>query len=475
MGYVPQFKTDIFISYRHASNASEDKWVDVFRKKLEESLTDLVGKVTIWQDTDGLRAGDQWRPEIAAALDTTAIFLAVVSRTYFDSDVCRSELDCFLAKVKDSDEETRRRIVPIFKHPPKPDQELPPELAEFQDHKFFQLDPPGSHHFREFIPGRDEKTGRDFSETFSRLAQDLTYCLETLSGQARKRMLGPVYLAKVGPELHSEREKLRSDLLQRGYMVVPERLYLWNAVDFGQKIAGDLDAAKLCIHLVGRTASIEPETHRHAKLQLELAAAAMKRKGKPPPLVWIQPAKETDDTARSLINFVEQDLANEGVEYSHVGLEDFKTDIYAKLQLQQPPVSPGIAKTREIALIYEEGDTDATGKLIEVLVDKLGCDCKPIPFSVSSPKAPSPLVKALARCGQCVVFWGSQSEEWLSDILTLDPLASFGKERLCVYVAAPATSVKSIYRTTKARTIQAASVASEAELREFLAVRQSGR
>lgn len=475
MGYVPQFQNDIFVSYRHASNATEDKWVDVFCEGLQKSLAELVGNVTIWRDSPAISAGDLWRPEIAAALDTTAIFLAIVSRTYFDSDVCRNELDRFLAKVKDPKEIVRRPIVPIFKQPTKPDQGLPPEIAEFHHHEFFQWDPPGSPHWREFIPGKDEKTARDFSETLSRLAQDLMIQLETLSGMVRKRMLGTVYLAIAGPELHTKREKLRSDLLQRGYWVVPERPYFWHASDFGEKIAGDLDAAQLCVHVVGRTTSIEPETHARTELQLKLAAKAMKSKNKPPPLVWIQPATDTDNTARRLVDYVEKDLANDGVEYWQGSIEEFKTEIYD--QFSRLSVSSNPQKSRgDIALIVEEGDIGATGELNDVLVEKLRQDFHRISFLGSHPMDASTFIKALDRCGQCLIFWGSQSEGWVSDILALNELAGYlGKERLCVYVAAPGTPEKDTYRTTKARTIQATSVVNEAALREFLAVRETGQ
>lgn len=472
MSYLSHFKNDIFISYRHASNASDDKWVDVFCEKLREHLVEYVGNVTMWRDDPGIRAGDLWRPEIVAALDTAAIFLAIISRTYFDSDVCREELDHFLARVKDPNEAIRCAIVPIFKHPPKPDQELPQELAAFDHHEFFEWDPPGSPRWREFIPGRDEKAAGDFSAALSRLAQDLTIQLEKLGGLMRKRMVATVYLARVGPELHTEREKLRADLLQRGYLVVPDRSYLWHASDFSAKIAGDLDAAQLCIHLVGRATSIESNTHERVRLQLELATEAMKHKGKPPPLVWIQPAKETDEAAQRVIDYVEQDLANDGVEYWQGSLEDFKTQIYD--QLPKPTTSPSIAKSTDIALIVEESDIATTGEINDALVNKLKYNPERIKFSGSNPKEPSSFVKKLNRCGQCIIFWAAQPEEWVSEILALDALTGYlGKEKLCVYIAAPASPEKTTFRTNKARIIQATSTLNETELSDFLTVESS--
>jgi len=69
MGYLPQFKNDLFISYRHASNAARDKWVDRFREELVLRLEDLVGKIDIWRDQEEILAGDQWRQRISDALE----------------------------------------------------------------------------------------------------------------------------------------------------------------------------------------------------------------------------------------------------------------------------------------------------------------------------------------------------------------------------------------------------------------------
>ena len=45
--------------------------------------------------------------------------------------------------------------------------------------------------------------------------------LEELMGLARQRALGKVFIACANSELQLERERLRSDLQQRGYLVFP--------------------------------------------------------------------------------------------------------------------------------------------------------------------------------------------------------------------------------------------------------------
>src|SRR5262245_4262730 len=164
---------DLFISYRRASNGSHDKWIDSFCDALHASLADLVGSVTIWRDQGQLRAGDMWQAEIAAALDSAAIFLAVISRTYLDSDECIKELDRFLGRLKEPALGARRRLVPIFKHPPKPDQSLPPELNSIERREFYYY-PKDSLHFRELGPDCDDADRRVYWEALGRLAQDIT-------------------------------------------------------------------------------------------------------------------------------------------------------------------------------------------------------------------------------------------------------------------------------------------------------------
>ena len=82
-----------------------------------------------------------------------------------------------------------------------------------------------------------------------------------------------------------------------------------------------------------------------------------------------------------------------------------------------------MTKACEITLIVEESDIGATGELNNVLVEKFDCDCQRIQFSAATPKGPSAFVKLLDRSRQCIIFWGTQSEGWLREILALNELS----------------------------------------------------
>jgi hypothetical protein len=433
-------------------------------------LRDLVGDVQIWRDTAELRAGDAWRPEIAEAVDSAAIFLALISRTYFDSDECRKELDRFLGRLKAGDADGAapgvpgvpgggRKLVPVFKHPPRADQELPRELAEIGHHAFFNLEPKP---WREIDPRRDAD---DYHERLGRVVFDLMTALEELHGLQKKRSRGTVFLANVAPELLQERERLRSDLRLRGFRVVPEHEYLWNADDHRERIARDLGESLLCVHLVQRQASVEPLTPARTRLQLALAQAEMQQRGRPAPLVWIQPAAATDPACAELVGYIENDLANQGVDYLQGSLEDLKTLVFDKLPQPAPATPP---KPRQVALLVEDGDLADTGPLKALLADTLGLEPRPLKFSGSTPRDAERLARTLAACPQAVIVWHRQSEDWVFDLLDVDALADrLGPERLAIVAIGADTPEKASFTTRKARMVQAVVGSGEAELRRF--------
>lgn len=466
----PKFQHDLFISYRHTANASN--WVDVFHEQLLACLEDRVekGKIAVWRDTDNIRAGDEWRKEIEAALDATAIFLAIITPPYFDSTVCAKELDHFLALSKDSTESVQRMIVPVYKLPRRPNLE-PPELEGFNHYTFHHLDPP----HKEFAPYRDIEEERCFYVQLVSLVEDLERQLYKLTGSARAQLKGTVYLALVGPELEREREKLRSDLLQRGYLVLPERPYFWSSADLESKVTADISAADLCVHFVGGADSVESKTPQRERLQLERAVDVMMHKHRPLPLVWIQPSKEARVASRSLVEYIQKELADKGVEYSQGSLEDFKNYIQDKLAKESDtdPAPTSSLPGSDIAVIVEEGDLAETKEVNALLVDKLGWNPKRLKLSGPTPRDPAAGSKTLQRCNKAMIFWGRQSEDWVNNLADELLAGHSGKDRLCVYISDPSSEEKTTFRTTKARTIFASADAAEAELREFLTAGQA--
>ena len=461
MGYLPQFRHDLFISYRRVSNDSPDRWVDTFCDDMRNQLRERVGEVAIWRDTAELRAGEAWRPEIAEAVESTGIFMALMARTYFDSDECRKELDRFLGRLKAPDGAAGRKLMPIFKHPPRNPDELPAELRELGHHEFFVQEPRG---WRELDRKRDAD---DYWERMSRMVQDLTQALEDLQGRQRKQARGKVFINRVAPELLQERERLRSDLQQRGFLVVPEHEILWNAADHQQRLTQDLADALLCVHLVSGNASIEPLSPARDRAQLALAQAEMARQGRPAPLVWIQAAASVAPSQQSLIDYIQNDLCNAGVDYLQGSLEELKTQVLDSLP---KPAAPVLPKPAKLALLVEAGDLADLGPLKSLLASKLGLDVRTLGFKGDAPEDEARLRKTLALCPQVLVFWSRQPEDWVTDLFDHPALADhLGRDRLCVYAAGEPSVQKSTFENASARLLQASLSLNEDGLRAFLA------
>lgn len=102
MSIVPDFAYDLFISYAHVNDQriadDDDGWVtdlhDVLSKKL---LEEMRVKPRIWRDEGGLD-GKQVHQGIEEALRSSAVFLAVVSAAYLESEYCNRELNAFVGQ-----------------------------------------------------------------------------------------------------------------------------------------------------------------------------------------------------------------------------------------------------------------------------------------------------------------------------------------------------------------------------------------
>src|SRR5215831_19508893 len=91
--FVPGFETDLFISYAHED---EKRWVQAFEEELSAEVSRRLGvKISVWQDTGRIRAGQNWQDAIQQGIEHTAAFVAIVSPRYQNSHWCARERSAF--------------------------------------------------------------------------------------------------------------------------------------------------------------------------------------------------------------------------------------------------------------------------------------------------------------------------------------------------------------------------------------------
>ena len=100
MAHAPGYQHDIFISYAHNDNygiAGASGWVDVVEEGLDNWLRKRRGRhnLRIWRDKRRMDGNTLFDNAIQEAIDTSAVFLALTSRNYLQSEYCLKELRRF--------------------------------------------------------------------------------------------------------------------------------------------------------------------------------------------------------------------------------------------------------------------------------------------------------------------------------------------------------------------------------------------
>ena len=208
MAYTLGFQNDIFISYAHVDNLvpSPGGWVDQFRASLERKLGQLIrrpGAIKIWCDSN-VRPGRIFDEARGRVLKNSALFIAVTSRDYLESDYCRQELRWFARETANDAASLllgdKARIFNVII------SEVPRAWTpEFGSRHSYNLS--------------DEATGTPrpvsdqiFERTLTALAEDLLENLNTLSNNVRNHRLEST---KSEPLKH----KARPDLPATGDLV----------------------------------------------------------------------------------------------------------------------------------------------------------------------------------------------------------------------------------------------------------------
>jgi hypothetical protein len=234
--FVPGFDHDLFISYAHADDAS---WILSFERAVREELSRRLGvDVAVWQDEQRLRVGDQWDAEIEAAITRSAVFIAVLSPSYQNSDWCTKERGLFRRGFASPDDfERSRRFFKIVKTPWQDDSHRL-FLQRIQDIAFWRREdaPPAD---IEFVPG-----AADFRRAIIELA---TAIAQTLRGLRRQRER--VFIASPPEEVLDIWRQLREELVSQGYDVQPLGR---RDEDYDDGLLrSEMDGSLLSVHLVG--------------------------------------------------------------------------------------------------------------------------------------------------------------------------------------------------------------------------------
>lgn len=435
------FENSIFISYAHVDNqprpTEQTGWIEALHENLAWRLQQLLGKkiaAPIWRDKK-LQGNDEFDQEIIRQLERAAILVPVLSPSYVTSDWCLRELSHFCdytQRAAGLQCGGQSRIFKVIKTH-LPHHQHPEPLPTMLGYKFYEIVDEAQGRTREFLPTeRDSK----YWEKLEDLAHNIKSLIEGLANgdqlQSSVRK-DAVYLALTTSDLDEERDKIKRELQQNGFTVLPDQVPPLTAAGFQQAVRAYLERSRLAVHLIGKHYGIVPEgeSRSHVQLQHDLALEH-KDSGDFARLVWLPIALEpADDRQRQ---FIEQ-LQNtthplKGWELLQTKLEDLKTLIQTRLR--QPQSTPSPTATDQSPLLYlicDQQDDEVAGTLDQYLFDQ-GLEILRLTREGDQEHLAHMHRECLRLSDAALVFCQQSSDSWLQmKRLELMKLPGIGRER----------------------------------------------
>lgn len=508
------FEYDIFISYGHLDDENPEDvkgWVDLLVERLPGQMQGhLAYKPRVWRDERSLRGNDLLQGAIKDGVESSLLFVPVLTPRYVLSGWCRRELEMFCASRPPAGVDAagfRSRIFKVVKMPlvmPHVRDKEPGHLREMVGYEFYEMegDMPV-----EFSPDVQPTKDMRYWTILRRLAWEMTEMLGQLKPDGRMpdaavsvpvgnvQTLGGVstvadvsrddtnnnascvaasnsdaatpskivYLAETTSDLSKERELVRDELRQRGYGVLPEKkLPVETSCEaLASAVSADLERSCLSVHLVGVKYGSTPEDDERSvvRIQEELAAQRSADAHDFRRILWmppglLTPALEVKDSRQKEFVSKLQSRIGEGSELLQTSVEDLKTRIVEKLdppEPQQPARPKRHDKFKLIYLICDDSDR-GTVKPIKKYLFEQNFEVITRLDDDSAGKLMEYHRKNLKECDAALIYFGGGDEPWVrKNLEDLEKAYGYGREddwdASAVYVGAPANEQKEDFLT----------------------------
>ena len=446
---LPAYGNNVFLSYGHVDNA--DGWVTKLHALLEMRIAQLLGLRSggVWRDP-ALNAGETLWPTIEPEVESSAIFISILSPRYLKSDACLREAQKFLDHAEKSGGlivDKQSRWLRVVKTPYPVDQ----EPAFFQKQietitlAFYKEIPQSGGKFREF-PAQETRPGyEDFAELAEQLAQAAVGLLQRMQRQAPKTAPGRprVFLADTTSDRQADRAFVAAEL-SVDYDVAPvQPLAITTLEDLEAQTTKLLTDRVLAIHMFGSRFGATPEGEKTRSVpQIEFECAASTRR-----LVWIPDELGAVEERQSAFVAGLESLKGGSVEVVKSGRQKFLQHVRDTLaELTKPRETPALGKS--VYLVSDEKDLSR-----RQLLDLANC-LRQHGIMVDQPSFagdPEALrqeeAQSLLDADATVIYFGDALDSWVKArrrqiLKALGDLNRVGHHLRAVYLCSPETPVK---------------------------------
>lgn len=417
MACVPGFQHDIFISYTHNDNALG--WVDQFHDRLEKWLVRIrrLSNLKIWRDCK-LHGNTEFDVAIPNKIKSSALFFALNSRNFLESAYCQKELAWF-QEFNDSRPGglrvgEQRRIFNIRLN--NIHYALwPPGLGDAKG--FTMYDAQSDDDLGDFLSPNDaryEKAFREIIDAAHQTLQEFASLAEIAApanGAGRKIQ---VFVADVADMLQTQRDRLISDLRERGVAVLPDIPPPMENTPHEAQLLQTLTQARLSLHLLNEWAGrriVDQKSATYPRRQLELALPS-----RIPQLIWVPDEvvaeKVADTVQRRLLEDLEHGgRENQSYEFVRGTFTAFAEIVLQKIAaLQNQPAANGAAIS--LLLDHQQKDQRHAFKLGDLLEEK-GLQVQFNQESFNPAVSLTLFEQALQQVRNLILLFGKASPEWV--------------------------------------------------------------
>jgi hypothetical protein len=479
------FEDDVFISYRHLDNQIKDDkgkgWVDNFHERLEYKLAELLGyEPKVWRDTR-MQGNVYIAGHLQQKLRRTKVLISIFSPGYINSAWCVGELNEFCRLAEESgglEINGKLRVFKVAKLP-SPIWNEPKPIKDQVGYSFYEINQ-ASKEPEEFAQELGSNKDKRYWDRLTRLAWAIKFVLDCyrdgrpnpvesspFNAAGPSLSKGAVYLAETTFDRREDRERIKDQLEQSQYEVLPDKLLPPVSPDYEQAVAAYLRRAKLSVHLLGSSYAGTPEAARATSAQLQLDLAIQQDDSAFARLIWLPTNLEvTDERQQGFIRKIQNDSELQKLaEFRVERLQDLTTFILKKLEPPPPPPgktpSPATAARNggnggpiSIYLVYDVGDS-VEAMAVEDYLFNQGYEV------VSSLNwSPKTHERNLKICDSLLVYHRNSNDDWLLE-RRVDLIQARGlREGKRFYAKAfylsapPETEVKTRFKSNEALVIR---------------------
>src|SRR6185503_9690711 len=285
---------------------------------------------------------------------------------------CRAEVAEFCRRADESGGITignQPRVFKVVKTPVGPEHDMD-ELRGLVDFRFFEGEKGMEREFRQEVgANKDLKYWQQFED----LAQAIKRAVESARPKQQAvaaedlPLAKKVYLAQTTADLRDERDRIKRELLQREFFVLPDHdLPIDSAVDFEAAVRADIKRCVLSVNLIGASYGTIPDGEEERSIvrwQSDIAEEQTQSDPKFVRLIWMPPGLQPKPGKHTRLLDDLRTSVRAGSELLETPLEDLKTRILEKLAPPPPAVAPVPTSISEsdvtrVYLIHENRDSD---------------------------------------------------------------------------------------------------------------------